>query len=757
MKAHRSSLAALTLGLLLSAPLAADGFIYVDWGRQPVPIPTPRPVVIPMPRPEYPLQVVRHRVEARIEGQAARTRIEETFRNPNPFQLEGTYYFPLPPGAAVSRFSMLVGGKEITGEVLERDKAREIYESIVRQSRDPGLLEFVQRGLFRARVFPIPASGDLDVRIEYEETLAATGGLWHYRYPLNTGKYSAGEYRDVLIDVTLRTPAPLRFVSSPSYPASVTRTGDREARVVFEAKSMTADKDFILDWSVGDDALAPVLLTHRTHEPEGFFLLTIDPRPGRGKAAPPKDLVAVIDTSSSMAGPKMEEARRALHHFVRSLRPGDRFNIVDFATVTRRFSEGLLEVNDETRRQAQTYVDGLVIRGGTNIEEALRHGLEALEGGAAPTGGEDRLRMLVFITDGEPTVGVTRPEEILKSAREKNTRGRRIFVFGIGVDLNAQLLERMAGENRGALDYVLPGENIEVKLSAFWDKIQEPVLTDLSIEFPGQSVNEVFPRQLPDLFRGDQLTIAGRFRDGDRRPLVLRGKFQGEPHVFEYSLDFSADGGRYDFVPRLWATRKIGFLLESIRLAGESKEAKDEVIRLSQQYGILTPYTSYLILEEGERRRAYPAAGAPGLPSVDLFAASDQIRGAGGAPAPAQVRARKAGASLKAERGEDGVTGSRDIGAIKQGSEESAREFLKLINKDQKRVQQVGARAFYFQDDRWIEGGIEEKDIAAARKVRYLSDEYFDLLSKNPKVGELLAVGAKVVFRADGEVIAVVE
>ncbi len=739
----------------------ADGFIYVEsWRRPPPRPPHPRPFVRPVPRPHFPLEVVKHKVEITIDDSVAKTRVDETFFNPNDRQLEGTYLFPLPPGASVSKFSMLIGGKEVQGEVLEKDKARSIYESIVRQSRDPGLLEYIERGLFRARVFPIPPRGNVEIRVDYDEQLTLTGGFGRYRYPLNTGKYSAGDYRNVLIDVTLRTREPLRAVNCISHPASVNRPSDREARIVFEANRLTADKDFLLDWNMSEDALAPLLLTQRTHEPEGFFFLTIAPRPEKPKSPPPKDLVAVMDTSGSMMGEKIDQARRALRHFVNALNDGDRFNIVDFSTEARRFRENLVVVDPETRKQALAYIDGFQARGGTNIEEALRMALEGLapEGSDAKDTG-DRLKMVVLITDGEPTVGITRPDDITRSIREKNAKQRRIFTFGVGVDLNAQLLERLVQDNRGSLDYVLPGENMEVKLSSFWDKIDFPVLTDIRLEFPNLSVQDIYPKPLPDLFRGETLSVVGRFREEGRHPVVLRGKFQGQERVFEYSLDFQPKAAN-DFIARLWATRKIGYLLEAMRLSGESKEVKDEVIRLSQQYGILTPYTSYLILEE---RGQYVSPRRPGGPP-ELAAAREALEELDRAAPEGErtrwgARRQSASRSFSAKGGADGVAGGLSLKKLKDEkfnyALKEAEEYLGEINRSGVRIQQVGSRAFYMRGERWFEGGLSEEDLKSARKIAYLSEEYFDLLQRHPGIGELLAVGEKVTFRWKGQTIAV--
>jgi Ca-activated chloride channel family protein len=198
------------------------------------------------------------------------------------------------------------------------------------------------------------------------------------------------------------------------------------------------------------------------------------------------------------------------------------------------------------------------------------------------------------------------PNQILSSVKDKNPERRRVFVFGVGEDLNAKLLDLVARDTGGVTQYIRSEENIEVPLSSFFDKIDSPVLTDLRLEFPTGGISDMYPRPLPDLFRGQQLEVLGRYRAEGNKTLVLRGKFEGEERVFEYTLSFP--GGQNGFLPRLWAMRKIGYLLEKMRLSGETVEVKHEVIRLSKLHGIITPYTSYLILEDA---RVAGRAGRP--------------------------------------------------------------------------------------------------------------------------------------------------
>ncbi|MBI4603257.1 MAG: VWA domain-containing protein [Planctomycetes bacterium] len=744
------------LAALPSPAVLADGFIYVPDVRWiPVPVRPPRPWPV---RPNFPRQGTRHRVEVEIDENVARTRVDESFYNPNDAQLEGVYMFPLPPEAAVSGFAMKMGGREVSGEILEKGKARELYEQIVRQVRDPGLLEYVDRGLFRASVFPIPPRGTVEVSLQYSETLPRERGTATYRYPLDTGKYSAGPYRDVLVDVRLRSAAPIRSIQCPSHEATaISRAGEREARLTFEARELRADKDFVVTWNVSEDALAPVVIAHRGSQQEGFFYFAIQPRPDKPKGPVAKDIVFVIDTSGSMLGPKMEQVKKALRYCVTGLNQGDRFNVVSFSTEARRFRDGLVDGTEENRKLAGAFIDEMKASGGTNLEEGLRLGISDLRS-------PERLQLVVLLSDGEPTIGVTATNDILRMVKEKNPQRRRAFVFGVGEDLNAKLLDAIAKDTGGATQYIRSQENIEVPLSTFFDKIDSPVLTDLRVEFPAGGVSDLFPRPLPDLFRGEQLEVFGRYQGDGMRTVVVRGKLQGEERVFEYSLPFVAAPNGH--VARLWAQRKIGYLLEQMRLSGESKEVKDEVVRLSKLYGVITPYTSYLILEEDRlTRRDLP----PPPEGTFYLAASEALRAVPpGAAAPAEpevrLRAEDAARDFRAEKGAGAVESSRELSELSLGGGEGrggagTRRFLEqVVNRDSVRMKQVDDRSFYLQGDRWIDAALTDKRLAdgtQVKKVKYLSDEYFAVLRSEPGIGKILSVGERVTFLWKGAVIAV--
>ena len=356
-----AALLALTLAPARTA--LADGFIYVPDGPHDIVIrPHPHPHRrrrIP-PRREFPLEVTKHRVQVEIQDTVAHTKVEETFYNPNARQLEGIYMFPLPPGAAITDFQMKMGGVLVAGEVLERDKARSIYEDIVRRVKDPGLLEYVDRGLFKARVFPIPARGGVDVTIEYSESLVRDSGLAKYRYPLDTGKYSIGPYKDVVIDLKLHSNAPIRSIHCPTHEVSVSRNGEKEARIGFEAKTLEAHTDFIVQWHVSEGCARS-----RAHDAprqrEGGILLSVDgssARPARPSSPEGRDLrdrhVREHDAQenrASEAGSPLLDRQSQRSRPIQHRRLFDRSSPV--STVGRGGDEGESQARVDVRRRAQ--------------------------------------------------------------------------------------------------------------------------------------------------------------------------------------------------------------------------------------------------------------------------------------------------------------------------------------------------------------------------------------------------------------------
>jgi Ca-activated chloride channel homolog len=590
------------LAVCLSAALArADGFIVINEPTTPIPV----------PRGHFsfaPLEVSFHHVSVAINDQVAVTSVDQEFVNPNPQQLEGTYLFPLPAGSHIDKFSMDINGKMQEAELLPADKARSIYEDIVRRAKDPALLEYIGRDTFKVRIFPIEANGKKRVKIQYTQLLKSDTGLTEYVYPLNTEKFSARPLQQVSVKVTLETQENLKSVYCPTHNVEIKRDGGKKAVAGYEERNVRPDTDFKLIFSRETKDLGINLMTYRTSPDEGYFLLLASPGTEvKNQKVQPKDICLVLDTSGSMAGKKMEQARKALAFCLANLNAEDRFEVIRFSTEADSLFEELKPANKENVAKAQAYVETLKPIGGTAIDEALQKALQL--GQARRISGQERPYVVIFLTDGQPTIGETKPDAILANVSKVNTQGVRVFSFGIGTDLNTHLLDRLADATKAFSQYVIPSEDIEVKLSNFYTKIKDPVLSNVAVTFSGGDVktSQVYPGTMPDLFKGEMLVAFGRYTGKGAAAVKVSGVINGEKKEFVQDVNFADTDTKQEFIPRLWATRRVGWLLDEIRKNGETGELKDEVVRLARAHGIVTPYTAYLILED-EARRGVPVA-----------------------------------------------------------------------------------------------------------------------------------------------------
>lgn len=747
---------ALLLGavLLAAQPAHANGILVVEPGAgapperiRPVP-PPPRPHPWPPAPAPAPVRLKAHRVSAVVHDQAAEVTVEQVFHSDAHVELEGQYLFPLPEGASVGKFAMTMGGKMVEGAVLEAREARRIYEGIVARRRDPGLLEYVGRGLFQARVFPIPAHGDVTIRLVFQLLLRDDAGTLELRYPLASDRLNGQPVDEVSVDVRVESSVDLKALWSPSHEVAIAREGERKARVSFERSGRRQDKDFLLYVGRSPEAVGFSLLSSRQAGEDGTFMAVFAPRQAVGaEAVLPRDVIYVLDTSGSMAGEKMLQAQRTLKLGVGMLRPADRFQVVAFSTAVSTFREGLVEASAEAKAAASAWIDALQAVGGTNIEGALEAALRL------PTAG--RLSLVVFITDGRPTVGERETEPLLKKAQAANASGARVFTFGVGHDLDVALLDRLAEGTNGVRDYVSPGEDLELVTGRFFTKVDRPVLSDVTVDL-GPGVKEVYPQRIPDLFAGGQVVLFGRYAQDGERTLVLRGKMAGKEVVLEHRGTLAAGGGP-GWLTRLWAQRKVAFLLDEIRLRGETRETVEEVVRLATRHAIVTPYTSGLVVEDSELQDGGPGGpvrraerlGAEGarlrLPADANTPRGDWRGGGGGglgappaagaAPAPAAPQESRELQKLKDRASED----------ESDGAAQAARE----------RVRTVGARTFVQKaDGRWVETAWDGK--GETRKVEAWSEAWQALLARGDELARILALGERVVFLLDGVAVEVV-
>jgi len=711
-----------------------------------VPGPCRRCPDIPRPLPPLPrsLPIKSIKIDTTISSQVATTHVEQIFRNDTGATLEGTYLFPIPESASIAEFAIWDGDRRLVGEVRTREEARRIYDEIVRRQRDPGLLEYAGKDLFQASIFPILPHSEKKLEITYTQVVRAEGGTVSYRYPLGVGRQLA-QIDSVAGRIQVESKDPLRNVYSPTHVIDVKRNhADRRSLVSFESERGKELQDFQLFYTISKEDFGLTLLTHREPGKQGYFLLMISPKDDWSEQEySAKDVVFVVDTSGSMADEgKMEKARAALLYGVRILRPQDRFNIISFAGEERLMEAGLIAADEKGRARGEAFVKTLKPVGGTNINQSLLASLRQFS-----ETDRERPKMLVFMTDGLPTVDETNVTKIIDNVRKASRPGVRVFTFGVGYDVNTALLDKLAAENGGVADYVEPKEDLEVKVSNFFAKVNYPVLTDLQLDMGGAQTDLIYPRSIPDLFRGSQVMLIGRYsNEADLKSITMKltGKAGGSTRMYTYAnLSFPLRAETNDYLPRLWATRRVGWLMEQVRTNGEQKELRDEIVDLGTRYGIVTPYTSYLALEDGQVSQRFMGNVQPVTrrPAKDM-SGSGSLNMPKAAPSPD---------SQNAPQGLSIVTGAAAVQRSKQAREQQDASFLKEELKSEA-VRRVEGKTFYLIDNVWTDSEFKADSGLPETKIAFGSDEYFALLKQVPKLGSFFALGERVVVVFEGRV-----
>jgi len=694
---------------------------------RPIPRPAPLPNVLP---------VKSIQLDTKIEGQVATTHVDQVFRNDTPYTLEGTYFFPIPENASIVEFAIWENGKRLSGEVRSREEARKIYDEIVRRQRDPGLLEYAGKDLFQASIFPIPPNSDKRLELTFTQVLKAESGTVSYRYPLGTGRnvYAPNPYDQTLSRgmqkfgtvsgrIEIVGKQALRNIYSPSHQIEVKQTSETRATVSFETNNN--DNDFQLFYALSESDLGISLLTYREPGKDGYFLLMLSPKDEMAdREVVNKDIVFVLDTSGSMADEgKIDKARAALLFGIRTLRDGDRFNVISFAGEEHLMEKGLISADAAGRKRGESFVNNLRASGGTNINESLLAALKQFDGGSRP-------KMLVFMTDGLPTVGETNVEKIIANAKTAKSVDVRIFPFGFGYDVNTTLLDRLGSENSGISDYIQPKEDLEVKVSNFFSRVSSPVLSDIDIDWAGVETDMMYPRKIGDLFHGGQIALIGRYKnDNDLKnvTIALRGRTGKASRSFAFAdLNFPLRDEKNDFLPRLWASRRVGWLIEQIRSNGETKEVRDEIVDLGTRYGIVTPYTSYLATD-------------------GTFRPVDGVSVNGRLVSPA----KSAPMSLKDSSGAGAVQQSIQQNTMQQNmsvaSDKKAEKERQVLVQNSASTQFVGNKNFQNQNNVWIDTSYTDQTKLPELNVKFGSDEYFDLVRREPELAPYLALGTQVV------------
>jgi Ca-activated chloride channel homolog len=672
-------------------------------------IETERPVNPGFPAGE--VQRTGSQIRISVDGRVSRIEVEERFRNFGNRLAEGSYLYPMPGEAVFTNFSLWMGDQEVRGETMNAEQARAIYEEIVRRKKDPALLTFAGHGLVRAQVFPIQPGETRKVALRFTQLLSRSGGAVRLRYSLG----NRGPTSETSFLVTVANAASYGTPYSPTHTIETRRIGDR-----FEISlpaAATGEVELFLPLRKG--LVGTTLVTHAPGGEDGYFMLLLAPPQAETGTSVPRDLTLVVDVSGSMSGTKLEQAKAALEQALGTLRSTDRFRLITFSSAVRRFRDDFVGATRDNLTDAREFVDELGAEGGTNIAGAL-------EAALGSDGNPERLSIVLFVTDGLPSVGEQAPDRIAEQAAGRVGRSR-IFTIGIGPDVNTYLLDRLASRGRGSAEYVPPGASVETAMGSLMVKLRYPALVNLRIGDTPVSLSQTYPAQLPDLFYGEELVLFGRYQGRGEGDIVITGERNGHRERVIVPAVFAANEPGNDFIPRLWAARQIGELTRQIRLEGASPSLVAQVRELGLRYGILTEYTSYLVQEPVDL--VTPATPVP--------LREDEMGGARNAPTQTGTQAfERARASSK-------LADSKSLAAA---DEVVSSRLESLAGKGSKALatRRVGGRLFVQRDQVWTD--VAQTDRITVTAVVAYSKAYFELVRQLPEVTPYLTVGDEILI-----------
>ncbi|WP_395718298.1 VIT domain-containing protein [Prosthecobacter sp.] len=671
-------------------------------------------------------------VDARIDlaDQIATTTLDIALRNPTGRPLESELLVPVPQGAVLKTFAFEGGNAEATARLLPRDEARRIYDRIVAQTRDPALLEFVGNAVVKSSVFPVPANGTQKVRVTYEQLLEADGSRLDYVLP----RSEAVEY-SVPWKLSMRVKSTSRIASvySPSHEIAVKQPNGNEATLSCETKDPGAFRVSFLR-ETKDEMTASLLAYPDPKIGGGYFLVMIAPPKPKADAVPIKrEVTLVIDRSGSMAGPKLDQVKAAALQVIEGLNDGEGFNLIVYNEAVEMFAAQPVIKNAETTKQARDYISALRVSGGTNIHDSV---VEALR--QKPLDG--MLPLVLFLTDGLPTIGQTSEKAIRETVAKGNPHQRRVFTFGVGVDVNTPLLSRIARETRASAEFVLPKEDVEVKVGRVFDRLRGPLLTKpaLRVLDDPNRVSDLIPSPLPDVFEGEQILLSGTYRGEAPLHFQLTGASAEGERKFDFTFNLDKASTANAFVARLWASNKIAVLSEAIRDLGadgataNTTELVNEIVRLSTQFGILTEYTAFLA-EEGTSL----AAAAPNA-SKAAFNYSDKV--------------------MKIRSGPAAVSQAGNLQKAAESKQLNPRNrFLddKMNAIEITSVQQCQAGAFFNKGNRWTDSAAAKAERTPDRTIEIGSTEFgrlVDELAADNRQG-LLALRGELLVEHRGQLV----
>jgi Ca-activated chloride channel family protein len=683
------------------------------------------------------------RVNVTLSDGVLHYEVDETFVNNGARIGEADYIFPLPRNAAFSDLKLSINGELVGGETMDAQHARAIYEEIVRRQRDPALVEWMGYGMLRTRIFPILPGESKHVVVRFDQIAEREGDALRIDYArgvtsrprsiLNLLRASANPGADdgATPALTLRIAAHGKY-GTPYSPTHELRFASQDGTSIVTAFGDAAEVTLLVPIARGNGSPAISVLTNNNGRDDGFAFITLVP-PVVTRNVTPRDITFVLDVSGSMSGEKMEQARAAGRQLLNSLNPRDRFRLIDFSTDVRSFRDDFVQATSANVSAAQSYLATLNASGSTNISGALTEALRAQSDGER----NNRLQIVLFLTDGQPTIGETNADAI--AAQAERMRGNaRVFTFGLGGDVNVSLLEQLALQGRGTAQFVRPSENVERAVSVVAARLTNPVATDVGVSADGVRLNKVSPETPIDVFAGQNLVILARYSGSGSATIRFDGNSPNGPVHWTQRVDFPRDERGNSFIGRLWATQRIGYLSAERRRVGGNPELDAEIRALGEKFGIPTEFTSFLVQERTQTVTPLtlrsPSAVNGGINSVTL--------GATMASAPAQTfeAARKA-------------TAQRAAVSL------SAADAASVGNSDpsgEGPVRHVGDRMFVLSNGIWTDSrSTTAATNAGAPKIRVksFSAAYFKVLEIAPSISQMLALGDRVIVSGRGVIL----
>lgn len=761
---------AIMVTMTAAIPAFGQGFLLPDnpdtpsWRRPPHPIVPPRPPILRPPTPLYKVEKIE--IDASINHQVATVMVGQTFKNTSSQTLQVRFVFPLPYDGAVDQMTFLVDGQELAGKLLDAKEAQKRFTDYVRRMEDPALVQWIGSGTYQTQVFPIPPGAKRTVSLRYTQLLRSSGTLTDWWLPLRPAAQNRDSIGEIAIRARITSSLPVSNVYSPTHDTKIDASDPTSVTVKVHQENSSNPSDFRLLWDVVEMPVPMSLVAYRGQSDEdGYFMLLLQPAlepPDQQQAATARRIVIALDKSGSMSGEKIQQARNAVEHLLNQLREDDQFEIITYDGRVESYAGKLVAAIPDRIADATTYTRGILAGGGTNIHESLLQAIQVAEKSQDPA-------FIVYLTDGQPTVGITNPARIVADAAAANASRSRVLSLGVGYDVNSFLLDKMSAALHGQTVYIPPGDAVDAHVKRLWERIGATVLSDVQLKLtvdgkPG-AVREVYPGNLVDLFSGDQMVLVGRYRHGGKLKVELSGELGDASRTFQFNGDLpdaEEIGSRHQFVQRLWAIRRIGSIIDQIDLHGQQDELVEELIALSKKHGVLTPYTAFLAdentsLYDVTAHRSAATRSLQGLQAqTGEYAFRQRAVKQGFQQALREDVSRRFDSNLGGLSADQGYPPQRNAGqaggirtqpqtvrpSIAPGrtpvpqvqrplgppTDSSASDAAKGTVVEVVRV--VGGKTFFNRGGAWIDSELTEQQEATAERIFQFSARYFEFLDQ---------------------------